>query len=102
MEKWLSGWKPELLRVHIQNKCLFAALVAIEQLGLELAIAVFGGQQFLFTHPRLQGARLLAVAPTAPLSAALVVLGTKKTGHLSFQNMLHRALNQFAEEILSA
>ena len=43
------------------------------------------------------------VADTAaPLAVAFVALGTQKAGHLGFQNLLHRALDQLAKKILAA
>jgi hypothetical protein len=41
-------------------------------------------------------------SPAAPLIVALVGLGAQKTGHLGFQNLLHRALDQFAKKVLPA
>jgi hypothetical protein len=93
------------LDIHLhqgQNKGFFAALVALEQLRLKLAIAVLGNHQLKLAHPRLQGARLVAVAPTAPLAVALVRLGAQETGHLGFQNLLHRALNQLPKKVFAA
>src|SRR5450631_709622 len=72
------------------------------QVSLKLPVAVLGDHQFQLAHPRLQSARLVAVAPAAPHFVALVALGAKKTGHLSFKNLLHRALNQIAEKIFPA
>ena len=77
-------------------------MIALEQFGLKLAVAVLGNHQLQLTHPRLQGARLETVAPAAPNIVALVALGAEKAGHLRFQNLLHGALNQIAEKVLPA
>src|ERR1019366_7971352 len=85
-----------------QNKRLFSALITLEQLRLKLPVAVLGDHQLQLAHPRLQRPRLVAVAPAPPHIVPLVGLGTDKTGHLSFKNLLHRALNKIAEKILPA
>src|ERR1035437_1575528 len=87
---------------HRQNQGLLAALVALEQLGLKLPVAVLRNRQLQLAHPRLQRPRLVPVAPASPIPGALVAASAKKTRHLRFQNLLHRALYQPAKKILPA
>src|ERR1019366_6706338 len=87
---------------HGQHQRLLAALIALEQLGLELAVAVLGDHELQFAHPRLQRARLVAVAPAPPLRVAFVVIGPEKTRHLGFQHLLRHPLHHAPKKILAS
>jgi len=92
----------DALHVHLgqrRNQGLLGALVALEELGREAAVAVLRHAQFELAHPGDKGSAVIAGAVAEPSRGALAFLGSERICHLGFQHLLHHRANDLAQPI---
>ena len=92
----------DALHVHLgqaRHQRLLGALVALEQLGREAAVAILRHAQLELADPGDQGARVVAGAVAEPGGAALALRGAERVGHLGFQHLLQHGAHDLLEKV---
>ena len=90
------------LHVHLgqrRHQRLLRALVALEQLGREAAVAVLRHPQLQLADPGDQRAVVVAAAVAEPRRRPLALLGAQRLGHLGLEQLLQDRLDQRPQEV---
>ena len=81
------------------DQCLFASLVALEDLGLEVSFPVLRNAQNQRTDPRLHTTGIIAGPIAAPSFRPFIRSGFKIVFHLPIQDILDDFLNHFSQRL---
>jgi hypothetical protein len=90
------------LHIHLRqggDERPLGALVALEQLGGEAAVAILRNPELQLADAGNQRAPVRAGAVAKPLDRALALLGAQRLGHLRFQHLLHDGPNHLPQPI---
>ena len=92
----------DALHVHLgqrRHQRLLGALVALEELGREPAVAVLRHAQLELADPGDERAGIVAGAVAQPGGGALALFGPERVRHLGFQHLLHDRAHDLAQPV---
>lgn len=90
------------LHIHLRQRCHqrpLGTLVALEQLGGEMARTVLRHAQLQLAHPREQRAPVMARAIAKPLRRAFALRSAQGLVHLGFKHLLHHRADRFPQSV---
>ena len=90
------------LHVHLgqrRHERLLGALVALEKLGREPAVAILRHTQLELADPGDERAGVIAGAVAEPRGCPLALPGAERVRHLGFQHLLHHRANNLAQPV---